>query len=181
MADFNDDRMKKSSVAASRGSRDGADASRENKDGTAYTPEERRRMMRSEWVNEVLPTPPVIPGWHFCWLSTTNGADPIYKRVRQGYIPVKSTELPGFDTFKAQGGEFDGCVACNEMVLFKIPEDVYQDIMTIFHHEMPAEMEQAIYEKLVSGQEVDSSGRPVMTVEGDFERLRQPGRAPSFS
>jgi hypothetical protein len=176
-----DARLTKSDGAAVRGSRQNADADREQKNGTVLTSEERKRLLRQGWMHEILPTPPEVPGLHFCWLSTTNQSDSIYNRQRQGYVPVKASEVPGFGTsFRKEGGEFDGCVAVNEMILFKIPSELFNDLMTIYHHDMPAENEQAIYEKMVANTELDAHGRPVMTVEGDFDRLRQAPKAPSF-
>jgi hypothetical protein len=177
-----DERLKKSTGEAVRGSRDNADADRVNKDGSALSAEERRAMLRRDWVQEVLPTPPKIPGFHCCWLSTTNSTDPIYKRVQRGYMPVKSTEVPGFGSqFTASEGEFEGCVACNEMLLFKIPDEVYQDLMTIYHHDIPNEQENSIYDRVSATQELDSSGRSLGIVEGDFEKLgRKSGPTPIF-
>lgn len=171
-----DDRLKKTSATAVRGDRVEADASRVQKDGTALSLEERRRMMRSEWNQEVLPTPPENPGWHYCWLSTTNSADPIYKRMQKGYEPVKASEIPGFNQFKADGGEFEGCIACNEMVLFKLPEELYQDYMTYLHYELPNEEEQMLRANAtaaVNGK--DSNGRDLGELEGFTEnRVRPP-------
>lgn len=180
---FGDDRLKKDSGIAVRGSRDNADADRVQQDGTALSASERRRMLRQDWVQEILPTIPPIPGFHTCWVSTTNSTDPIHKRIQYGYQPVKATELLGFDQYKVAGGSFDGCVACNEMLLFKIPENIYQDIMTIFHYDMPLEQEQSIKERVMSGMnEVDSNGRPLGVVEGDFHNLGRASsvRSPSF-
>lgn len=180
---FGDDRLKKDSGVAVRGPRDNADADRVQQDGTALSTAERRRMLRQEWVQEVLPSPPPIPGFHMCWVSTTNSTDPIHKRIQLGYIPVKASELPGFDQYKIDGGQYDGCVACNEMLLFKLPEEIYQDIMTIYHHDIPLEQEQSIKDRVMSGMnEVDSNGRNLGTVEGDFNTLGQSRtRTPHFA
>lgn len=178
---FGDERLKKDSGAAIRGSRDSADVDRVQQDGTALSAEERRRMLRQEWVQEVLPTPPAIPGFHMCWVSTTNSTDPIYKRIQHGYQPVKAAEMPGFGgQFTVQGGEFDGCIACNEMLLFKIPVEVYNDLMTIYHHDLPAEQEQSIKERVNAAQQYDSNGRPLGEMDGEFNRLGQAPRTPTF-
>jgi hypothetical protein len=177
-----DERLKKDAGASARGSRDNADVSRVQQDGMALSASERRRMLRQEWVSEVLPTPPEIPGFHLCWLSTTNSTDPIHKRLQVGYQPVKITEVPGLEQYKIDGGQFDGCVQCNEMLLFKLPSEVYQDIMMIYHNDMPLEQEQAIRERVMGTQEVDSNGRPLGVVEGDFHRLGQSqSRNPTFA
>lgn len=178
---FGDDRLKKDSGVTIRGSRDSADTSRTQSDGSSLSAEERRRMLRSDWVQEILPSPPNLPGFHCCWLSTTNSTDPIYKRVQRGYVPVKASEVPGFGAqYMAQGGEFDGCVACNEMLLFKIDKEVYNDLMTIFHHDMPLEQETAIRERVEANQERDSGGRSLGIVEGDFNNLGRSRGSPSF-
>ena len=174
-----DDRLKKSSGAGTRGSRDASDTERVTKDGTSISIAERRAMLREQMNQEILPTPPNVAGWHFCWLSTTNNADPIYKRVRLGYEPVKAAEIPGFATqHQINGGEFDGCVACNEMILFKIPEELYQEIMLINHHEKPLEEEQMIRAN-AGKDERDSSGRKLVEAEG-YSILGRPVATPTF-
>ena len=183
MADnFGDARLKKDSGVAVRGTRDNADSDRVQQDGTALSADERRKMLRKDWVQEVLPTPPALPGFHCCWLSTTNSTDPVYKRIQRGYMPVKSAEVPSFGSqYVAKEGEFDGCIACNEMLLFKIPLELYNDLMTIYHHDMPMEQEASIRENVSRRSEEDSDGRRLAQVEGDFNNLgRGSNRSPSF-
>jgi len=176
-----DERLKKSSAPAVRGDRVEADASRTQSDGTSFDLEERRRMIRSEWSNDVLPNPPKVDGWHYCWLSTTNATDPIYKRMQKGYQPVKASEIPGFAQYKSQQGEFEGCVACNEMLLFKIEEELYQEIMRVFHYERPMEDEEMLRNNAVENiNERDSNGRALGEVEG-FDNLARRVRTPQFS
>lgn len=178
---FGDDRLKKDAGVSVRGSRDGADFDRVQNDGSSMSAEQRRRALRQDWVQEILPSPPDLPGFHTCWLSTTNSTDPIYKRVQKGYVPVKASEVPGFGTqYLAQGGEFDGCISCNEMLLFKIDKVVWNDLMTIFHHDMPLEQEAAIRERVEANQERDSNGRALGSVEGDFNNLGRSRGSPSF-
>ena len=177
---FGDERLKKDAGQSMRGSRDLADVDRVQQDGGSLSAAERRKLLRQDWVQEVLPTPPAIPGYHVCWLSTTNSTDPIYKRIQRGYAPVKSSEVPGMGTqYAVSGGEFDGCVACNEMLLFKITTELYNDLMTIYHHELPSEQEEAIYER-VNSQEADSSGRNLVSVEG-FNNLGRKAQLPTFA
>jgi hypothetical protein len=177
---FGDERLKRNSAADIRGPRESADVDRVHNDGNSLNAEERRRLLRQEWVQEVLPTPPKIPGYHCCWLSTTNSTDPVYKRIQRGYVPVKATEVPGFGSqFTATGGDFDGCVACNEMLLFKVPEQVYQDLMAIYHYDMPLEQEATIRENVERKQEYDSSGRKLGSVEGDFGNLGKSSAQPT--
>lgn len=174
-----DERLKKNAGSSVREDRATADAERKNTDGTSLTIEERRRMMRSEWNQEVLPTPPANPGWHYCWLSTTSSADPIYKRVQKGYEPVKVSEIPGFAQYSVTQGEFEGCIACNEMVLFKLPEELYQDYMSYLHHELPNE-EETMLKANAAVQGQDSDGRELGQTEG-FDSLARKTRQPHFA
>lgn len=155
-----------------------ADASRTDRDGTSTTPSERQRLIRSEFQQEALPSVPEIPGFHTCWLSATSSYDPIHKRMRMGYLPVRAEEVKGLDSFRMKSGEMAGMVSCNEMVLFKIPNELYLEIMEEFHHNMPMEEERAIKASLKRGEK-DSSGKELDQVEG-FEDLAQ-RRAPQFA
>lgn len=165
-----DDRIRKNTRTdrSNRGQDDMSDASRSApEDNFAFT-EERRKMFRSEWLQEALPTPPEIPGFHLCWLSSNNQYDPIHKRMRMGYEPVKADELPGFDHLKVKAGEHVGFVACNEMLLYKLPMDVYQQLMLELHYHAPMEEQEKIkvqQEQLLGVR--DSQGKTLVTVEGD--------------
>lgn len=162
-----DDRIKKNTTAG-RESRALQDTSRTAPEENFVSSEERRRMFRSEWLQEALPTPPEIPGFHLCWLSSTNQYDPIHKRMRLGYEPVKAEELPGFEHLKVKAGEHTGFVACNEMLLYKLPMDIYQELMYELHHRAPMEEQEKIkvqQEQLLG--ERDSNGRTLVSVEGN--------------
>lgn len=158
-----DTRLRKDAGADSRGSRESADNYRETTDGTSTSTTERLLNFRDEWTANALPNPPALPGYHLCWLSTTNNADPIHKRIRMGYEPVRAEEVPGFEHYKMKSGEYEGVVSCNEMVLFKLPEDIHREMMSYFHHEKPLQEEEMLKEnpalrdpnaqKLVSGDE----------------------------
>jgi hypothetical protein len=156
-----DDRIKKS-PDASRATRV---ETRAGADEALTSSQERRRMFR-EFSQEALPTPPNTPGWHYIWLSTTNQYDPIYKRIRLGYEPVKAEELPGFDHLRVKSGEYEGLVSINEMLLFKLPQEEYQEMMEEYHHNMPLEEEQRLKANAVTDQR-DSHGRALGMVEGD--------------
>lgn len=144
-----DSRLVRNAAPAQRDSRSTADADRVIKPGSTLTAEERRRLLRESEVDEVLPTPPKMPGWSYCWLSTTHSSDTIFNRVRKGWVPVMASEIPGFGQAHARkGGEYDGIVACNEMLLYKIPEQTHNDLMVIYHHAKPNEEEAGIRQKL---------------------------------
>lgn len=127
-------------------------------------------MWSDEWTQSALPKMPenAIPGWHLCWLSTTNAYDTIDKRMRLGYVPVQADELPGFDSFRVKAGEHTGHISCNEMILFKLPMDVYQSVMSDLHYEKPREEAQKIEVQLENLQGTrDSKGKSLLQIEGE--------------
>lgn len=177
-----DSRLKKSLSAGGRENRASHDPVREAPEDTFVSSQERRKMWKDEWTQSALPNVPELKGWHVCWLSTTNSYDSIDKRIRLGYTPVKAEEIPGFENYRVKAGEYDGYIACNEMLLFKIPEPVYQEIMAHFHHDMP--LEEATKIKVQAEQVVgrDSNGKSLGQVEGDgYGNLDKPISAPHFA
>ena len=177
-----DSRLKKTLNAGGRESRSSQDLSRAAPEEAFISKQERRKMWSDEWTQSALPKVPEIPGWHLCWLSTTNGYDSIDKRMRLGYVPVKADELPGFDNYRVKAGEDIGFIACNEMRLYKLPMEVYQEVMTQMHHEAPNEESDKVQiqvEQLQGNR--DSSGRSLGSVEGEgFGNLNRNVQAPVF-
>lgn len=127
---------------------------------------ERLDAFRDKWANSALPDIPAgtIPGFHLCWLSTTNTYDSIDKRIALGYEPVKAEELGnGFGTLgKMSSGKFEGCVSCNEMILFKLPEDIYQEVMRMLHLEDPLEHQKNITASVRDTAQGNKGGRSVL-------------------
>jgi hypothetical protein len=176
-----DTRIKKSLSAGGRETRASHDPVRESPEDQFVSSEERRKMWKDEWTQSALPSVPEIPGWHLCWLSTTNSYDSIDKRIRLGYVPVKAEELPGFENYRVKAGEQTGFIACNEMLLYKIPMDHYQDIMAHFHHEQPLEEAEKIRRNAEEQVGRDSSGRRLGQVEGEgLGEIDKPIPAPIF-
>jgi len=177
-----DSRLKKTLNAGGREQRSSQDASRAAPEEKFISTQERRKMWSDEWTQSALPKVPDIPGWHLCWLSTTNGYDSIDKRMRLGYVPVRADELPGFDNYRVKAGEDVGFIACNEMRLYKLPMEVYQEVMTQMHHEAPneeADKVQIQVDQLQGNR--DSSGRSLGSVEGEgFGKLNRNVPQPVF-
>ena len=177
-----DSRLKKTLNAGGRESRSSQDLSRAAPEEAFISKQERRKMWSDEWTQSALPKVPEIPGWHLCWLSTTNGYDSIDKRMRLGYVPVRADELPGFDNYRVKAGEDIGFIACNEMRLYKLPMEVYQEVMTQMHHEAPNEESDKVQiqvEQLQGNR--DSSGRSLGSVEGEgFGNLNRNVPTPVF-
>jgi hypothetical protein len=178
-----DSRLKKSLGAGGRETRANEDASRAPVEEKFMSAQERRKMWSDEWTQSALPKVPEIPGWHLCWLSTTNSYDSIDKRIRLGYVPVKAEELPGFDNYRVKAGEHTGFIACNELLLYKLPMEIYQDAMLHMHHEAPIAETDKIrvqIENLQGAQ--DSSGRSLGRVEGEgFGDLDRNVKVPVFT
>jgi hypothetical protein len=178
-----DTRLKKTLNAGGRESRSSQDLDRAAPEEKFMSAQERRKAWSNEWTQSALPKVPEIPGWHLCWLSTTNGYDSIDKRMRLGYVPVQADELIGFDAYRIKAGEDVGFVACNEMRLYKLPMEIYQDVMLQMHHEAPNEEAEKIRvqaEQLQGNR--DSSGRSLGSVEGEgFGNLDRNVQSPVFS
>lgn len=141
---------------------------------------ERLEAFRDKWANSALPDIPkdVIPGFHLCWLSTTNQYDSIDKRLALGYEPVKAAELgKGFESLgKMSSGKFEGCVSCNEMVLFKLPEEIYQEVMRMLHLEDPLEHQRNITAQVRSASQEGKGGRSILE-GGILEMEKETARA----
>ena len=104
-------------------------------------------------------------------------------RSRMGYEPVKAEELPGFDHYRSKSGEFEGCVSINEMILFKIPQEIYQEIMEEYHFNMPNEEENRIQSN-ASDAVRDSSGKKLGGFDKDdegFQSLASKVKTPVFN
>lgn len=167
-----DSRLVRDNAQQERDARSTADADRVTDTATARSFQSRMQAMRDSEREEILPTPPDIPGYSLCWLSTTNGADSIYKRVRQGWVPVMASEIPSFQVDVHKGGEYDGIVACKEMLLYKIPKDFHMDLLSYFHHVKPNEQEESIRQKALQASHATNDGSAIGIVEeGGFKQL----------
>jgi hypothetical protein len=178
-----DKRLKKNLSAGGREDRASLDSSREAPEKTFVSTDEHfaEQMWKDEWTQQALPTAPQIPGFHVTWLSTTNSYDSIDKRIRLGYTHVTANEVSGFENYRVKAGEHVGFVACNEMLLFKIPNGLYQKIMKHFHHDAP--LDEANKIRLDATKQVarDSSGRRLGAVEGEgMDNIDAPVACPTF-
>ena len=95
---------------------------------------------------------------------------------------MKADEFPGFDNYRVKAGEHIGFVACNEMLLHKIPAELYQDIMQQMHHDLPNEESEKIRIQVENLQGArDSSGKSLTQVEGEgFGDLDRNVKVPVF-
>ncbi|MEN9936046.1 MAG: hypothetical protein RLZZ387_2625 [Chloroflexota bacterium] len=108
--------------------------------------DDRLEMFRNQLFNDALPDLPDLPGYHMCWLTTTNPRDPIYRRMQLGYEPVKAEEMPGMAHATVKTGEYAGMLGVNEMLAFKLPLSLYEKFMQEAHHEAPLREENKLAE-----------------------------------
>ena len=140
--------------------------------------------LRDGLENDILPEVKCgDPNMHYCWLSTTNKSDPIHRRLKIGYELVRSDELPEFrGDYRVKEGQFEGCVAVNEMILARIHKRLYQELMIINHHERPCREEELIKQN-AQKSEHDREGRPIGGISDDdqgFRNIVDRRRAPTF-
>lgn len=142
-----DNRLKKSSdfdVVGRRETRGTSDrAVTENRE---ITEDDRLEMFRNQLFNDALPDLPDVPGYHLCWLTTTNPRDPIHRRMQLGYEPVKPEEVPGMEYASIKTGEWSGFIGVNEMLAFKLPLSLYEKFMQEAHHNAPLREEDKLAE-----------------------------------
>ena len=74
-------RLKKSITAGGRHTRASEDHSRLPAEESFASTQDIDQMWSDEWTQSALPKVPDIPGFHLCWLSTTNSYDTIDKRI----------------------------------------------------------------------------------------------------
>lgn len=108
--------------------------------------DDRLEMFRNTLFNDALPDLPDIPGYHLCWLTTTNPRDPIHRRMQLGYEAVKPEEVPGMEYASVKTGEWSGFIGVNEMLAFKLPMSLYEMFMNEAHHTAPLREEDKLAE-----------------------------------
>lgn len=137
------------------------------------------RLAMLENVDTVLPNPPKIPGYHTIWLSTTNTQDSLERRFSLGYSLVHPDEMPGFSHSSQRSGHVTkDQIMINEMVLAKIPEELYLAYLKRSHHTRPLEQEEAISANNVISRMKDGRGKPIGYLEGEgHKELARPRRA----
>lgn len=136
------------------------------------TEDDRLEMFRNQLFNDALPDLPEIPGYHLCWLTTTNPRDPIHRRMQLGYEPVRPEEVPGMEYASVKTGEWTGFIGVNEMLAFKLPMSLYQRFMQEAHHEAPLREEGKLAEVAeLMREQAERAGTSL--IEGDgMQELR---------
>ena len=167
MTNSTDERLKKE-LGVGRQSREMED--RQVIENREVTDDDRLEMFRAQLFNDALPDLPNIPGYHMCWLTTTNPRDPIHRRIQLGYEPIKASEVPGMEFASIKTGEWSGMIGVNEMIAFKLPETLYQRFMQEAHHDAPLREENKLAETAeIMRQQAEGSGSTLFEGDGLME------------
>jgi hypothetical protein len=155
-----DERLTRSGAPETRGDYS-ARQDAERAEAPNMSDDEIEAMISAEFETSGNLTPPDLPGFHLCWLTTTSQFDTIQKRARVGYRPVMRSEMPGYEpslSGEALSG-YEGMVTCNELILHKIPVRTYQLLMNLFHHKRPLASEASILKSIEEGNaKADNTG-----------------------
>ena len=170
MTNSTDERLKKE-LGVGRQSREMED--RQVIENREVTDDDRLEMFRAQLFNDALPDLPNIPGYHMCWLTTTNPRDPIHRRIQLGYEPIKAVDVPGMEFASIKTGEWSGLVGVNEMIAFKLPMSLYQKFMQEAHHDAPLREENKLAETAeIMRQQAEGSGSTLFEGDG-LQEMRE--------
>ena len=134
------------------------------------TDDERVEMFRQQFFNSSLPDLPNIPGWHTCWLTTTNPRDSIHMRMRLGYEAVKPEDVPGWEYATLKTGDWAGFIGVNEMLAFKLPNSLYYKYMKEAHHDAPLREEEKLTDTADFLEQSAKSSKSRLSIgEGNLE------------
>lgn len=175
---MSDERLKKIADPA-RQSR--ASQNREVTENRELSDDDRVEMFRQQFYQSALPDLPGIPGYHTCWLTTTNPRDSVQARMRLGYEPIKPEDAPGYEYITLKTGEYAGLIGVNEMLAFKLPLRLYHAFMEEAHFNAPLREDEKLVAMTEAMQEqVERAGGRL--IEGDgMSDLRKVPERPVFS
>jgi hypothetical protein len=178
MSNHQDDRLKK---VTDPGRVNRAMQDRQITENREISDDERVEAFRTQFIQSALPDLPKIPGYHLCWLTTTNPRDSIHARMRMGYSPVKPEDVPGWEYASIKTGEWTGMIGVNEMLAFKIPLSLYEKYMREVHHNAPlSENEKLTATADAIREQAQSVGSQVIEGSGMAE-LRKTVPIPTFA
>lgn len=168
---MSDERLKKS---AGEGRESRAMVDRAVTHNREISDDERVEMFRQQFYQSSLPDLPKIPGWHCCWLTTTNPRDSIQTRMRLGYEPVKPEDVPGWEYVTVKTGEWQGFIGVNEMLAFKLPISLYEKYMREAHHDAPLREEEKLTETAAFMEQQAKASKSRLTLgDGNSEMAQR--------
>lgn len=181
MAERDDTRLNNRGRAEDPAGREGGRDDRQLSEDRQVMDADRLEAFRRSFAAEKLPQLPQIPGYHTCWLTTTNGADPLYRRFQWGYELLKLKDHPSFSQLEIKTGEHAGCIGCGEMLAAKVPIELYEMMMTEAHYTQPMAEEGRLRSALDVIEEEAKKKKARLDVEEGTRQLgRRTGRAPKF-
>jgi hypothetical protein len=142
--------MKESRDAVARSQRT---ADRPEREGVERSsPTEKARdfdAIKRRLVSDILPTLTLrLPEeWHLLWASTAPDAPvSIHDLAERGYSPVRPEDLvESVEHLLDEAGDFTGVIRRRELILMKVPRDIYNFIMTELHHNEPAKAQESLF------------------------------------
>jgi hypothetical protein len=177
--EYSDDRLKRD-VGAARRTRGEGD--RQVSESRVVSEDDRLEMFRMQMYNDALPDLPKMPGYHLCWLTTTNPRDPIHRRIQLGYEPVKASDVPGMEYASVKTGEWAGLIGVNEMIAFKLPESLYQRFMREAHYDAPLREEDKLAETAqLMREQAERAGSRMIEGDGMEDLYRHAPAQGAFS
>lgn len=175
----NDERLK---VGTSANRRSRAMEDRAITEDRTVSEDDRLEMFRNQLFNDALPDLPELPGYHVCWLTTTNPRDPIHRRIQLGYEPVRPEEIPGMEYATLKTGEYAGMIGVNEMLAFKLPQSLYQKFMREAHYDAPLREEDKLAETAeIMREQAARAGSTLYEGDGMSEMRYEAPRLTDFS
>ena len=158
-----------------------ASQNREATENRELSDDDRVEMFRQQFFQSALPDLPKIPGFHTCWLTTTNPRDTIQARSRLGYEPVKPEDIPGWEYATIKTGEYAGFIGVNEMLAFKVPTRLYELFMEEAHFNAPMREDEKLV-AMTEGLREQAERAGGKLIEGDgMADLRKVPERPVFT
>ncbi len=152
-------------------------------DANAPTDPESRRRFRERYAQTHLPNLPKKNGWHRYWASGSHATNTPERLKTLGYRVLTTQQLndegaawtPEAASVK-DAAAVDGVVRWREMVGMECPEQLYQQYMREFHHDLPRDMARDIFEPLQDiAERVAGRGNVNFTEDfKDVQRFRRP-------
>jgi hypothetical protein len=169
-----DERLTKS---AGEGRRNRAMEDRTSTQNRELSDDERVEMFRQQFHRSALPDLPKLPGWHMCWLTTTNPRDSIQMRMQLGYVPVKPEDVPGWEYVTLKTGDYVGMIGVNEMLAFKLPAKLYKMYMEEAHYNEPLRQEEKLTDTAEFLEQQASASKSRLDVGDGIRELGKKGEA----
>lgn len=139
------------------------------------------RTFQDSLHQSVLPDLPTIPGYHVCWLTTSNPRDSIQFRERLGYELIRLEDFKGWKGASLKTGDYAGVIGINEMVAAKIPLDRYNAYMQMVHHDMPLQDEEKLRDTTARMKEkAEAMGSVVEEGDGTASVVQKARPMPRF-